>query len=81
MLWSNGQSSIADGLTSSSLYDEDTFYDRFAKDLKKCQSEVIIESPFITNRRLGLLLPALQKLKSRRVRVTINTRDPEAYDS
>ena len=39
-----------------------------------------IESPFITNRRLNVLLPTLLKLKDRRVRITINTRDPEAHD-
>ncbi len=81
MLWFNKLTNTTDGLISSSLCNESTFYVRFASDLKKCQSEVIIESPFITNRRLDLLLPALQKLKSRHVRVTVNTRDPEAYDN
>ena len=80
MLWFNKHSSTTNELINSSLYDDNTFYARFAKDLKNCQSEVIIESPFITNRRLNLLMPALQKLKSRHVRVTINTRDPEAHD-
>ena len=80
MLWFNRHSDTTSGLIDSSLYNEDTFYDRFAKDLKKCQSEVIVESPFITNRRLDLLLPALQKLKSKRVKVTINTRAPETHD-
>ena len=67
-------------LINSSLYDEETFYTRFAKDLKNCHSEVIIESPFITNRRLELLMPALQKLKSKHIRITINTRDPETHN-
>lgn len=81
MFWFNKRHDITDKLASSSLYNEDTFYTHFAKDLKNCHSEVIIESPFITNRRLNLLMPALEKLKSRHVRVTINTRDPEAHDS
>jgi phosphatidylserine/phosphatidylglycerophosphate/cardiolipin synthase-like enzyme len=38
--------------------------------------EVIIESPFITNRRLYQLLPVIKRLKDRRVRVVVNTRDP-----
>jgi phosphatidylserine/phosphatidylglycerophosphate/cardiolipin synthase-like enzyme len=50
------------------------------RDLKKCQHEVIIESPFITNRRLSLLLSTLEKLKSKNVRVVVNTRDPEEHD-
>ena len=80
MLWFNRHPDTTSGLIDSSLYNEDTFYDRFARDLKNCHSEVIIESPFITSRRLDLLIPSLQKLKSKHVRVTINTRDPETHD-
>jgi len=80
MLWSKGHSDTTSGLIDSSLYNEDNFYARFASDLKNCHSEVIIESPFVTNRRLDLLIPSLQKLKSKHVRVTINTRDPETHD-
>jgi phosphatidylserine/phosphatidylglycerophosphate/cardiolipin synthase-like enzyme len=67
-------------LLSSKLYSDENFYPTFLKDLHKCQHELIIESPFITNRRLGLLLPAIQKLKDRKVRVIINTRDPRTQD-
>lgn len=67
-------------LAVSKLYSQDDFYPAFLKDLGKCQYEAIIESPFITNRRLGILLPVLEKLKSRKVRIVINTRDPEAQD-
>ena len=65
-------------LLSSSLLDEHTFYPRFIKDLKRCGSEVIIESPYATTRRVSELLPILERLKSRRVRVIINTRDPRS---
>lgn len=67
-------------LLSSRLYSQDDFYPAFLKDLSKCGHEVIIESPFITGRRSGSLLPTLEKLKSRKVRVIVNTRDPEAQD-
>jgi len=67
-------------LVSSKLYDQDTFYEVFVKDLSNCHSEVIIECPFITNRRLKMILPTLEKLKARRVRIAINTRDPRTYD-
>jgi phosphatidylserine/phosphatidylglycerophosphate/cardiolipin synthase-like enzyme len=67
-------------LLTSSLLDENTFYERFEKDLKPCQQELIIESPFITNRRLWHLMPALERLKKRNVRIVINTRDPEKHD-
>ena len=67
-------------LVGSCLLNEDTFYDRLLKDLRKCRSELIIESPFITNRRLTLLLPTLQKLKQQNVRIAITTRDPYEHD-
>ena len=67
-------------LLNSKLYDQDSFYPTFLKDLAKCRSEVIIECPFITNRRLKTLLPILEKLKARKVRIVINTRDPRTHD-
>jgi phosphatidylserine/phosphatidylglycerophosphate/cardiolipin synthase-like enzyme len=68
-------------LLTSTLYSEDTFYAAFQKDLNNCRSEVIIESPFITNRRVSQLFGILEKLEERKVRVAINTRDPEDHDS
>lgn len=79
LLWRQSNADTSDLLTSK-LLNEDTFYPVFLKDLSKCQSEVIIESPFITSRRLAQLLPVLKKLKARRVRVVINTRDPNEND-
>ena len=67
-------------LLTSKLYSESTFYPVFLKDLGKCQSEVIIECPFMTYRRLTTLLPTLEKLKARRVKIAINTRDPQTHD-
>ncbi len=64
------------GLLTSQLYDNDTFYKDFVRDLNKCKSESIIESPFITSRRIANLLPTLQKTISRGVKIVINTRDP-----
>ncbi|HSX06812.1 MAG TPA: phospholipase D-like domain-containing protein [Candidatus Saccharimonadia bacterium] len=67
-------------LATSRLFDEDTFYPAFIKDLENCGNELIIESPFITTRRLDQLLPILLKLKQRKVRIIINTRDPHEHD-
>ncbi len=67
-------------LVTSKLFNEDTFYPAFSKDIKNCSSELLIECPFITTRRLNQLLPTLEKLKSRKVRIVINTRDPQAND-
>jgi len=75
---------------ASSLSNQDTFYPSFQHDLKNCSSELIIESPFITTRRINELLPLLRKLSKRGVKIYINTRDPiehkpeyaaQAYDA
>lgn len=67
-------------LLGSKLYSQDDFYPAFIKDLGKCSHEAIIESPFVTNRRLSSLLPTLEELKARKVRIIVNTRDPEMHD-
>ena len=56
-------------LTSSSLYDQSTFYDRFYKNLRGAKRRVVIESPFITQRRSTPLLPTVCSRKRRLVRV------------
>lgn len=68
------------GLLSSKLYSEQTFYKAFEKDLKNCRHEAIIESPFISSRRVEALLPILRKAVKCGVRVVINTRDPYEHD-
>lgn len=67
-------------LLTSKLHDQDSFYPAFIKDLSKCKHEVIIESPFLTRRRLSLLMPVFEKLKSKRVKIIVNTRDPLTCD-
>lgn len=67
-------------LLGSKLYDDKTFYPAFIKDLNNCGSELIIECPFITKRRLQCLLPTLRMLKERKVRIIINTKDPIELD-
>lgn len=69
----------ATGLLKSQLHNEQTFYEAFLKDLRHCASEVLIESPFITYRRLANLFPILQRLKAHGVRVAVNTRDPQTH--
>jgi len=67
-------------LLDSKLFNEDTFYPAFLKDLNNCGSELIIECPFITRRRLNSLLPTLQKMKDRKIRIIVNTKDPHELD-
>lgn len=72
-------SSPADLLTSA-LYNEATFYPKFTQDLGRCDNEAVIECPFITGRRLNTLLPIIKKLRTRNVRVIINTRHSEEHE-
>jgi len=68
-------------LLSSRLYDNTNFYKVFKKDLKLARYSVLIESPFITTKRMEELLPILRKLREQGVRITINTRDPKEHDA
>lgn len=65
---------------ASKLYNENGFYPAFVKDLNRCKNELIIESPFITSRRLSNLMPVLKTLLAKKVRIVINTRDPIETD-
>lgn len=76
----NFRKSKADELLSSKLYCDKTFYGAFVTDLKRAKQEVIIESPFITNKRIASLMPELIKLRQRGVCLTVNTRGPDEHD-
>jgi hypothetical protein len=65
---------------SSSLFNQDTFYKDFIKDINKAHKAVLIESPFITEKRLILFLPVFQKLIKRKIRVIVNTKPIEDHN-
>lgn len=67
-------------LNSSHLYDQTSFYKAFLCDLERAQSRVIIESPFITSRRMAIFFPTLLKLRKRGIRVIINTKPPDEHE-
>lgn len=67
-------------LSSSQLYDQTSFYKAFLHDLKHAQSRVIIESPFITKKRMILLSPILQSLRIKGVHIVINTKPFEEHE-
>ena len=62
-----------------SFFDENTFYPAFTSDLKVCQQELIIESPFITNKRMQTLWPIFNNLKSRGIKIFVVTRNPKEH--
>ncbi len=71
---------LSPDLVSSELYDETTFYQQFRDDLRHCNKEVIIESPFISTHRMYSLIQPFQGLVNRKVKVYVITRDPSDHD-
>lgn len=67
-------------LLLSELFDESTFYKAFAKDLLSAKRSIIIESPYLTERRALQFSKLFKKLKKRGVTVRINTREPRHHD-
>lgn len=64
---------------SSRLYDEKSFYTAFERDLSRAKNEVIIESPFISSRRMETLYPSIRKLVRKGVKTWIITRSPKLH--
>lgn len=71
---------IQTAVPTSKLYSEETFYKAFVKDIRQAKSELVIESAYMTTRRVHYLLPYFKELKKNQVRVVINTRNPEEHD-
>lgn len=68
------------GLYSSRLFSNETFYSSFTSDLRHARRRIYIESPFITKKRIDELLPILKGLRRRGIPVTVNTRCPDEHD-
>lgn len=66
--------------TQSTLLDQDTFYKAFVRDMLHAKNEVVIESPFITTKRIEILLPTFSRLARKGVRIVINTKPIEEHE-
>lgn len=64
-------------LVYSSLHDQNDFYKVLEMDLRQVKQEVIIESPFVSYKRLNYMLPILKGLQRRNVQIVINTKHPD----
>ncbi len=65
---------------TSSLFNERTFYASFCRDLKRARRNIVIESPYLTERRAVYYAPLFETLTKRRVKIRINTRHPRYHD-
>jgi len=63
------------------LYNEQTFYTKFLKDLDLCSREVIIESPYITIERMETFSQVFQRLLHKKIKIQIITRDPSEHET
>jgi phosphatidylserine/phosphatidylglycerophosphate/cardiolipin synthase-like enzyme len=62
------------------LFDHKDFYQAFRRDLSAAANEVIIESPFISAKRINALYPSFRALAKRGVVVVVNTRHPSEHE-
>ena len=67
-------------LLRSQLSSERTFYKAFIKDLKSAESSVIVENPYLTERRALQFSKLFSKLKKRGTKVRIYTRLPNHHN-
>ena len=67
-------------LLISGLYNEKAFYWAFLRDLKSAKRNVVIESPYLTERKARYFMPILKELHRRKIKVRINTRNPNFHD-
>lgn len=65
---------------ANNLLDQNDFYLIFMDDIEKTRHELIIDSPFITHKRLSVLLPSICSAINRGVRVAVNTKPPEEHE-
>jgi len=68
------------GLLSSRLYDERSFYDALIKDVNRAKLIVIIESPYLTERRALQFCRLFKRMSEQGVKIRINTRNPRHHD-
>ncbi len=72
--------SDAQALCTSKLFNNETFYEAFMRDLSQATQRVYIESPFITTRRIKQFMPMLERLSRANTQITINTRHPNEHE-
>ena len=68
-------------LLTSQLFDESGFYKAFSRDICRAKKRIVIESPYLTERRALYYAPLFRKLESRKVKIRINTRHPRYHDN
>ena len=74
-LWTQG------GFLTSRLFNERSFSVPFTKDVRRARKRIVIESPYLTERRAQYYAPSFRRLANRKVEIRINTRHPKYHDN
>ena len=67
-------------LLSSKLYDECSFYDSFARDVSNAKHSVLVECPYLTERRVRQFSKLLKRKVKEGVEIILCTRNPRHHD-
>lgn len=67
-------------LLKSELFNEASFYRAFSKDISAAKRYVVIESPFLTEKRALYFARTFAKLARNGVRIRVNTRNPRHHE-
>lgn len=70
----------ASELLTSKLFGENDFYDAFARDLSNAQQTIVIESPYLTERRVYQFSKLLKRKIEEGVNILVYTRNPKHHD-
>lgn len=66
-------------INSDIIYDQISFQECFRADLQQAKQEIVIVSPYVTQRRVRWLEPVFAALTDRGISVTIITRPPSSF--
>ncbi|MBY0550802.1 MAG: helix-turn-helix domain-containing protein [Candidatus Obscuribacterales bacterium] len=60
-------------------YNQDTFWIEFEKDLARAQARVIVQSPFVSHRRLQQLKPLFSTLRKKNILICVFLQQPYSW--
>jgi len=79
-LFNKSKAADGAGLLTSQLFNEASFYRAFLSDVQAAKKYVVIESPFLTEKRALYFARSFANLARSGVKVRVNTRNPRHHD-
>lgn len=72
---------VSKEVSDAKLFDQTDFYPNFIRDLLNSETEIIIDSPYITEERSKQFFPIFEYLIGRGINIFLITRKPKEHDS